>query len=127
MMYYTPESINKTIQEELLECDRGKVSDGYHTFNELYEHRCLLFVALINVLYDKSPDYRCFKSYRHYDGSKYDGWIIAGFYINEEQITYHLPEKLWSMLCVCACEHAPKWDGHTSKDVLDRLEKFIKS
>lgn len=26
----------------------GEVSDGYHTFDELYEHRVALFIALCN-------------------------------------------------------------------------------
>jgi hypothetical protein len=27
--------------------DMGDVSDGYHTFNELYEHRHMLFLMLM--------------------------------------------------------------------------------
>ena len=40
-------------QEAVLALDereRSKISDGYHDFEELYEHRCRLFVALCNAL-----------------------------------------------------------------------------
>lgn len=31
----------------------GDISDGYHTFDELYEHRCLLFIRLCLLQPDK--------------------------------------------------------------------------
>jgi len=30
-----------------IDCEPGLVSDGYHSFNELYEHRNLLFINLM--------------------------------------------------------------------------------
>ncbi|MET4695217.1 hypothetical protein V5J35_000855 [Endozoicomonas sp. NE40] len=36
----------------ILPCDVSQVSDGYHTFAELYDHRCLLWV---NVLQSNKP------------------------------------------------------------------------
>lgn len=57
--------------------DTNQISDGYHTFGELYEHRIALFRALC------------------------------------------------SMQLEIDSEHgAPKWDGHTSADVLQRLKGF---
>lgn len=32
-----------------VECDAEQVSDGYHTFGELYAHRCILFAALCHA------------------------------------------------------------------------------
>lgn len=48
--------------------DAGKVSDGYHTFDELYEHRCLLFINLVHFNLGNAawkphfPDWDCYSS-----------------------------------------------------------------
>jgi hypothetical protein len=100
----------------------GDISDGYHTFNELYEHRHMLFIAL-----GCHGQLKAWKSYKHHDGSVFDGWFLAGINLNSGTITYHLPNDKWE-LCrnFEELETAPEWDGHTSDDVLDRLSKFIK-
>ena len=72
--------INAEIQE-LREDEKELVSDGYHTFKELYEHRVVLFVALITALTQQEyhPSNKiCWKSKKHSDGTMYDGWFIAG-------------------------------------------------
>jgi hypothetical protein len=48
------------------------VSDGYHTFAELYQHRFALFLALCRALE------MGWKSRLHADGTMYPGWFIAG-------------------------------------------------
>jgi len=105
----------------ILPCDVSKVSDGYHTFEELYEHRCSLMVALMQSNLDIS-----WWSRYHDDGSKFDGWIIVGMILPLGNITYHIPEK-WIDSLKLIPEHvrAPKWDGHTSADVVVRLANFI--
>ena len=59
--------------------DIGEVSDGFHTFNSLYEQRMILFAALVKAYKDKS-----WKSYRHEDGEYCfgGGWFIDsdGYY-----------------------------------------------
>lgn len=106
----------------MIEQDRNTRSDGYHTFDELYEHRILLFIGLI-----AATDLHAWRSFKHDDGSKYDGWFIAGIDLPTGTITYHLPEKYWDMLqgYAEALDKAPKWDGHTPPDVIDRLTKWI--
>jgi hypothetical protein len=101
-----------------------EVSDGYHTFGELYEHRITLFIKLC-VLYQKNNYYKSvWKSKLHSDGSSFDGWFILG--INKEkskQITYHLPMDKWDITRFAdELEKAPEWDGHTSNDVLERIK-----
>lgn len=108
----------------------GDTSDGYHTFNELYEHRIALFITICNLFYllhsyphTDEEDYTVpWKSKKHSDGSEIEGWFIAG--IGKDagyQITYHLPLKVWDKLRVVACDQAPEWDGHTPDDVIKRL------
>lgn len=95
----------------------GETSDGYHTFNELYEHRHALFrLACLN--------YDGWKSKLHDDGTMFDGWFIAGVETPDGQVTYHLPIALWDSFAVKIYVRAPKWDGHTSSDVVNRLAKL---
>lgn len=101
----------------------GEVSDGYHTFNELYDHRTTLFIALCRVL----RTHRVWRSKLHDDGSMFDGWFILGIQTSrasgDKQITYHLPISRWDETDFASTlDKAPKWDGHTPADVLDRLK-----
>lgn len=92
-------------------------SDGYHTFDELYKHRYALYIRLCK--YEPS----CWKSKLHSDNTMFDGEFIMGF-TNEynEQITYHLPLKLWDRCdFATTLDSAPEWDGHTSDMVIARL------
>ena len=103
-----------------IEADPANVSDGYHTIAELYDHRCWLFVALML----SHPD-RSWRSMQHHDGTSFDGWFIAGMRLPTGAISYHLPMHLWGTLyTVYAVERAPEWDGHTSADVLARIEDW---
>lgn len=111
--------------------EMGDISDGYHTFNELYDHRITLFIVLCNlmVICNRSDLYEMpWKSKKHSDGTMFDGWFIAGIGTkNGEQITYHLPIAKWNDLKVKTLPKAPEWDGHTLNDVLDRLMEVIKA
>lgn len=95
----------------------GDISDGYHTFDELYEHRVALFIALCNQW-----NLNAWKSRLHSDGTMFDGWFIAGIWMEKwKTLTYHLPEDIWDKLKVDEVTNAPEWDGHTSKDVVNLL------
>lgn len=102
--------------------------DGDHTFDELYNHRIALFITLCNFLYSRyrNEDKMPWKSRKHFDGTMFDGWFLAGIgYKKGEQITYHLPIKYWDRLRVLAYDTATtEWDGHTSDDVIERLLKL---
>jgi hypothetical protein len=99
-----------------------EVSDGYHTFSELYTHRILLFLALM-----KSHPHGSWKSKKHDDGTLYEGYFVAGMELPTGMITYHIPlEQFWDHLPeIQELEFAPKWDGHTSEDVILRLSKWL--
>ncbi len=110
------------------EIDKSQISDGYHTFAELYEHRHALFVALCRVHNDWGEtigmdDTQVWRSKQHADGTMFDGWFIMGIAkAPGEQITYHLPIDLWNKTAFApTLDRAPAWDGHTSADVLMRL------
>lgn len=136
-MKKTHESINAIIQAaKILEMDTNHVSDGYHTFGELYEHRIVIYIALCRIYEHHCSDTQwkttegrknfVWKSRAHSDGSVWDGWFIMGIGRTKgEQITYHLPESKWND-CAFAetLDKAPEWDGHTSADVLERLMRL---
>ena len=109
-----------------LPCDVGKVSDGYHKFDELYSHRNHLFVILLNICC-KVGGFWCWKAKYHEDGSMFEGgWIIAGMTLkNGDTITYHLPDTFYYLLVVDELERAPKWDGHSPNDVIQRMEGWL--
>lgn len=114
-------------------CEAGQVSDGYHTFDELYEHRCLLFCALLRQILHLELEgvnkIATWKSRKHSDGSAIEGWFLAGVYLpNIGQITYHLPDRMWPLAeTIQESESAPVWDGHTSQDVIERLKQWVES
>lgn len=107
-----------------------QISDGYHTFDELYEHRITLFIALLRTCaawYDmEGAKEQPWRSKLHSDGSSYDGWFILGIYKDKGyQITYHLPDSKWEETDFAeTLEKAPEFDGHTSEDVLERLKNL---
>ena len=109
----------------------GCISDGYHTFDELYEHRITLFIALCKILYN-DPQYQrgqradVWRSKLHSDGTSFDGWFILGIGKEKgQQITCHLPLPKWEETEFAqTLEKAPEFDGHTSDDVLERLKKL---
>lgn len=103
-----------------IDCEPGQVSDGYHTFDELYEHRCLLFAALsFNV-----PN--VFKTRKNDKGEEIPGWFIAGFESPFGQVTYHMPDKYWDVILAdYTLDRNDRYDGHTSRDVAERLRKLL--
>lgn len=111
-------------------CDANKISDGYHTIGELYEHRVVLFIVLCQFYIQGEISYEerlVWISQRHNNGCSDPNWFLMGIGKEQgEQIVYPVPFSYWDK-CVCFAvelERAPKWDGHTSKDVLERLKKL---
>lgn len=98
--------------------DIGELSDGFHTFNSLYEQRMILFAALVKVYKDKS-----WKSYRHEDGEYCfgGGWFIVGIDTPEGSYTYHYENKYWDMFDCFDLPRGKHWDGHTEADAETRL------
>ena len=92
------------------------ISDGYHTFKELYDHRSKLFIALCRVYPNLT-----WKSSKHADGTMYAGMFIAGISTPMGQATYHFEDAYWNMLDVKVLDTAPVWDGHTSDDAIERI------
>lgn len=126
----------------------GEVSDGYHAFDELYEFRKMYNAALFNlwakidnyaytehnVIEDADetmhykPLYDVHKSLRHHDGELCfgGGWFVVVAMLSSGQITNHYPMSDWDLFKIPEVEKAKyPFDGHTSGDVLERLNDLI--
>lgn len=75
--------------------DMGNVSDGYHTFNELYRYRMLYNAAFFNEL--AKGDVKVCKSHKHYDGEECfgGGWFIVMAELTTGQISNHYENRYW--------------------------------
>lgn len=101
----------------------GNVSDGYHTFDELYEFRKVYNAALFNE-WAKHGKFNVHKSKRHHDGEECfgGGWFIVVAMLPEGQISNHYEVKDWNLFDVPSHQKALyPFDGHTGRDVIDRL------
>lgn len=103
----------KRLLADMPAVDVEKMSDGYHTFDDLYEQRLILSAALAK----NNP--HAWKSKRHEDGSVPfgGGWFIMGFDTDEGCYTYHYELKDWDLFRCQELDKGKPWDGHTSKDV----------
>jgi hypothetical protein len=95
---------------------KQKISDGHHTFEDLYLHRMVLFAAICNQNWELA-----WKSWKHHDDTMYDDYFIVGIETPEGSFTYHYHKDYWGMFEVPEVKRAPMWDGHTSEDVVRLL------
>ena len=112
--------INSLPQEQE---DMGEVSDGYHTFNELYYYRMLYNAAFFNLL----PKYMVHKSKKHHDGEECfgGGWFIVMANLPTGQVSNHYELKDWDLFQIPEKEIADEWDGHTPQEAAERLKKYL--
>lgn len=117
--------LKKSIEEKdnMLKNDIGEFSDGYHSFNELYHHRTILFSVICN----QHPDL-AWKSLHHHDPNEpmYDGMFIVGIDTPTGQATYHCDiDPYWDMFNIPELDRAPEWDGHTPDDAIQRISTIV--
>ena len=102
----------------------GDVSDGYHTYDELYHHRAILTAALMKNL----PAESVWKSKQHDDPNvpMYDGMFVCGINTPEGQATYHYDiDPYWDLFDVQELDRAPKYDGHTPEEAIMRIAHMV--
>lgn len=96
------------------------ISDGHHTFGDLYYQRAIMMSVILKS-YPKSS----FRSKKHDDGTMFNGDFIVGANTPKGQYTFHFKLKYWSLFDgINTLEKAPKYDGHQPEDV-DRLISLI--
>lgn len=106
--------INKEIESHRLWGNStNDISDGYHTFGELYYHRMVLFLAVQKAHKDIS-----WKSKQHSDGTMFKGYFIVGINTPEGVYSYHYEDRYWGLFGdIEELEFAPEYDGHTPSDI----------
>jgi len=104
----------------------GDTSDGFHTFDELYEHRRALTSVLATIGSLNGDAWRS-KAHHPDDGPMFDDHFIVGIELPEGAITYHYALEHWDRFAaVPELEHAPKWDGADAADTILRLDAFTR-
>ena len=87
----------------------GEVSDGSHSFDELYWHRMMLFAVICNKYRDRAWKSRL---------TMYKDYFIVGIQTPEGQFSYHCHLDWWDKFDVPHHLRAPEYDGHTSEDII---------
>ena len=114
-----------------------EVSDGYHTFEELYDHRITLYIALCREIasgVNRGHYKEVWRSKYHSDGELCFGtgtqFVLGINEVKGKQITYHIPIERWDETdfakTVGKDTHyeIPEYDGHSSADVIERLKNL---
>lgn len=110
----TIESLNNYLQVlKGLGLSLKEISDGWHTFEELYYHRMILFLTI-----QKANKNISWKSKKHHDGTMFEDSFIVGIETPEGQYTYHYNLKYWDLFEeIKELNYAPEYDGHKPKDI----------
>ena len=86
---------SSTIEHFEKQIKSGELSDGYHTFNELYDYRI---------------------------GG---GWFIVTMDLPTGQVSNHYPTKYWELFKCVEKPMADEWDGHTPAEAFDRMYAYV--
>lgn len=105
--------------------DLSQVSDGYHTFAELYHYRMLYNALAANCMHTLGN--RVYKSWNHSDGKPcFDGgWFIVVLELPQGQVTNHYKEEWWDLFNIPSVERPSAYDGHTPQVAAARLLQYI--
>lgn len=109
------------------------VSDGYHTFKELYDYRMLYNAGMFSLLSvvanstDQAHLFKLHKSTRHSDGELCfgGGWFIVMVTLPTGQVSNHYELKDWDLFKIPERERAEEWDGHTPQVAAERLRSWL--
>lgn len=96
-----------------------EISDGRHTFRELYKQRLIMFCTICNCFPNLS-----WKSRKHFDEENdpmFNGDFIAGINTPEGIATYHIKLEYWDLFEIPEIDRAPKYDNYTPDDVMNRI------
>ena len=121
------------------------ISDKWHTFQDLYDHRMAFTIALcnamhtINILEDSAaydnavmeefiPTTYCYKSKRHHDNDNdpmFEGSFIVVIESPQGQISYHYKLAEWDKFRIEERYEPNVYDGHTPADTIVRLTNLF--
>ena len=107
----------------------GEISDGWHTFDDLYEFRKVYNALLFNE-WAHQDMYKVHKSRKHNDGEYPFGnpkwFIVSALLPGGKLISNHYHIDDWDLFNI---DEVPQalfcYDGYTSADVLNRLKSLL--
>lgn len=107
----------------------AKLTDGYHTMEELYDHRRALTAVLAGAAATEGDAWRSRQHHPDDDPMFEGGYFIVGIELpGVGTITYHYKITHWDdFAAVPERPHAPKWDGATPDDTVTRLLELARS
>lgn len=137
---YLVKFLNNRIQEFKTESgiETDEISDGWHTFGELYNFRLAYNALAFNSLHLldvhdtlQYDPFECHKSWKHHDGEycfgKEKKWFIVAAKLPTGIITNHYKAEHWDLFKIPETEKSIfPFDGHNAHDALDRIFKFLK-
>lgn len=107
--------------------DPGSISDGFHTFAEMYEARMLLHAYAARYWLDQG--HPVVKSLKHADGEycfgPNSGWFIVTAQLPTGQVSNHYPTDHWDLFQVPEVELPPEWDGHDTAAAAARMHAHL--
>ena len=122
--------INLSLENNILSILNTKeseieVSDGYHTFTDLYNHRIGLFLLVISLLKKSNKEIKIW-----YADSEEINWYIVGIDFEDDKkiISYHVPNNVKEYLDKMNVEYLdklPPFDGCDSNCNLKRIYEMI--
>lgn len=103
----------------------GELSDGHHSYNDLYDQRLLYHAHLAQRWYAEGVPV-C-KSRRHHTGEEcFEGkYFIVVMDLVTGQVSQHYPLRAWDLFRVPDQELAPQWDGHDAAAAAVRLRDAL--
>ena len=106
--------------EQMIQGKPSQPTDGYHTMEELYDHRRALTAALCRAL---GLDAWRSKAHHPEDSPMFEGgYFVVGLDLPSGTVTYHYKLTHWDEFShVDELAHAPKWDGAPPAATVDRL------
>lgn len=118
------DAARKAYEAMTVELAEGRLSDGFHSHNELYRHRMVLTAHA--ALGWKAAGYLVVKSWQHSDGEPCfgGGWfIVLAKLPTVGLVSYHYKAEHWDLFEIPEVEgkDLPAFDGHTADDVASRL------
>ena len=103
----------------------GIISDGYHSFDELYYQRMMLTKTVALAAINKFDKDTVYRSKLHSDGTMYKDYFIVVFNTPEGNFSYHYHILHWGVFdFLKELPNAEEFDGHTWKDVT-RLQSLF--
>lgn len=118
--YNVTKIVRPTVDEK--DTDGDQVSDGFHTFEELYHFRMLYHAYAVREW--DNQGLQVVKSWNHSDGEPCfgGGWFVVVAELPDGQVSNHYRQDYWDLFQCEAVPTPPKFDGHGTQDVLNRLK-----